>query len=207
MKKWVLIVCVVLTLALVAAIILVPLQLSGAFSDVSATVQVGDPMPDFSLADYNGKTHTLKQYAGKIVVLVFCSHKCPFSRGIDQNLAAMARSHDNNENIVFLGIDSHYDTTAEEIRAHAVAMGLPYPILRDPGNAYADAVGALVTPDIFIVSKKGELAYRGAFDNRLIPDRPGSIGYAANAIDALLIEILVNPTHVPAWGCTIKRAS
>lgn len=206
MKKWGLLIGVVLALILIGASILVPLQLSGSFSDVPETVKIGDVMPNFSLKDYNDQTHTLKQYAGKIVVLVFCSEKCPFSRGIDQDLAELVRSHELDENVVFLGIDSHYDTTAEEIRSYAIAMGLPQPILLDSGNYYADAVGALVTPEVFIVNKEGKLAYRGAFDNRLIPDKAGSISYAANAIDALMIDILVNPTRVPAWGCTIKRA-
>ena len=204
MKKVLVIGAVILALLLVIAAIAVPLVLSGSMSGVQTTVEIGDTMPGFSLLDYNGNTHTLKQYAGKIVVLIFCSHKCPFSRGIDQDLASLASRY-SGDKVVFLGIDSHYDISAEEIRQYAVGSGLPQPILRDPGNHYADAAGALVTPDIFVIDKQGKLAYRGAFDNRMTPDGSGSRTYLADALDALTTEIPLNPTHVPAWGCTIKR--
>lgn len=206
MKKMLMIIAVVAGIAVIAAMVAVNMQLTGALSGVPARVSVGDAMPDFSLQDYNGQTHTLAQYAGSIVVLDFCSHKCPFSLGTDPDLAVLARDYEKNPKVVFLGIDSHHDTTAEEIKAYAEANNLPYPILRDPDNRYADAAGALVTPDIFIVDDKGMLAYRGAFDNRIRPDSKGSRAYVADAIAALLAGEEVKPNHVSAWGCTIKRA-
>ncbi len=206
MKKWFLLIAVVLIVAIAGGIV-ARLQLTGAFSGISSVVEVGDSMPKFSLLDYKGNRHTLEQYAGKIIVLDFCSHKCPFSRGIDLDLAALVRAYANNDQVVFLGIDSHCATTEQEIKEYVNIMDLPQPILRDPGNQYADAAGALVTPDFFIIDKEGKLVYRGAFDNRIIPDRPGDKTYVAYAIEALLTDIPVNPVHVPAWGCTIKRAS
>ena len=205
MKKW-LVLIAVLMVVLIAGGVVARLKLSGALSGIPSVVVVGDAMPDFSLQDCKGNTHRLKQYGGKIVVLEFCSHKCPFSRGIDQDLAALVRFYADNDNVIFLGIDSHYDTTDQEIREYINIADLPQPILRDPGNQYADAVGALVTPDFFLIDKEGKLAYRGAFDNRILPERPGDKAYVAYAIEALLTDIPVNPTHVPAWGCTIKRA-
>lgn len=205
MKKALIILAVLLILVIGGAIF-ARLQLSGALSGITGGVDIGDTMPPFSLKDCTGNNHNLEEYTGKIVVLDFCSHKCPFSRGIDQDLAALVRSYADNDKVVFLGIDSHYDTTEQEIREYINIADLPQPILRDPGNQYADAVGALVTPDFFIIDEEGKLAYRGAFDDRIIPDNKGDKTYVAYAIEALLTDIPVNPTHVPAWGCTIKRA-
>src|SRR6266567_1107535 len=39
---------------------------------------VGSAAPDFSLADSNGKTHSLSQYKGKYVVLEWFNPECPF---------------------------------------------------------------------------------------------------------------------------------
>ncbi len=206
MKKWLLIVGLGILALIVAASIFAHLQLSGALSGVAQTVSPGDLMPPFSLQDYDGAPHTLDQYAGKIIVLDFCSHKCPFSRGVDPDTAALARAYADNEQVVVLGLDSHYDTTANEIKAYAEANGLPQPILLDPGNRYADAVGALVTPDFFVIDQQGRLAYRGAFDNRVRPDSAGSRVYVADAVAALLAGEEVSPTQVSSWGCTIKRA-
>ena len=206
MKKWILIVLALLAMGAVVGGMMAHLQLSGAFSGVARTVEPGGRMPAFSLTDFAGADHALEHYLGQIVVLNFCSHKCPFSVGIDDDFAALVRAYEDNDQVVFFGIDSHYDTTADEIRAYAEANNLPQPILRDPDNAYADAVGALVTPDIYVIAADGILAYRGAFDNRVIPDRAGSRPYVADAIEALLDGNPVNPSRVASWGCTIKRA-
>ena len=206
MKKFLLIGLVVLVLLVIGAGVFAHLQLSGAMSGVARTVTPGEPMPAFSLTDYEGDTHSLDDYEGKVLVLDFCSHKCPFSVGVDPHTAALSRAYADNGDVVFLGIDSHYDTSFDEIEAYVTSADIPHPIVRDPENRYADAVGALVTPDFYVVDQSGRLAYRGAFDNRIRPDSEGSRPYVANAIEALLAGGEISPTQVPSWGCTIKRA-
>ena len=39
---------------------------------------IGKPAPDFTLRDAAGKEHKLSQYKGKIVVLQWTNHTCPF---------------------------------------------------------------------------------------------------------------------------------
>src|SRR5439155_7710753 len=39
---------------------------------------VGNPAPEFSLTDTNGKQHSLKDYKGKLVVLEWINFDCPF---------------------------------------------------------------------------------------------------------------------------------
>src|SRR3954453_20911944 len=46
------------------------------FGNAAATG--GAPAPDFSLADSNGKPHTLAEYKGKTVVLEWNNPECPF---------------------------------------------------------------------------------------------------------------------------------
>src|SRR5438552_14196402 len=43
-------------------------------------LRVGDPAPDFSLRDLDGKTIALSQLTGQPVVLYFGSSTCPFFR-------------------------------------------------------------------------------------------------------------------------------
>ncbi len=205
MKKYLLIACAIALTLIVVAVVVIRMQLSGAMSGVPQTVKPGDMMPSFSLMDHLGNTHSLEQYAGKIVVLDFCSHKCPFSIGVDPQFAALVRQYADNDQVVFLGIDSHFDTSIEEIRAYVEEQNLPHPVLKDPDNKYADAVGALVTPDFYVLDQQGRLAYRGSFDNRIRPDSAGSRGYVAEAVAALLAGRKPDPAHVRAWGCTIKR--
>ena len=43
-----------------------------------ASVNVGQPAPDFTGLDSNGKQHSLSQYRGKTVVLEWTNHDCPY---------------------------------------------------------------------------------------------------------------------------------
>ncbi|MBP8131136.1 MAG: redoxin domain-containing protein [Candidatus Hydrogenedentes bacterium] len=167
---------------------------------------VGSVVPDFKLTDVTGTEHTLAQYKGKVVALVFTSQECPYSRGADPQLADIARKY-AEKGVVVLSIDSHKDTTPEQIRQYRDDKQLPFPILKDPGNKYADAVGAKQTPEVFLVDKKGKLAYHGAFDDRRGTDEPGETPYLANAIEALLADKTPDPADTRQWGCSIKRAS
>ena len=45
-----------------------------ASSPVMAELQVGSPAPDFTLKDKDGKSYTLSDYRGKIILLNFIGH-------------------------------------------------------------------------------------------------------------------------------------
>ena len=178
---------------------------SAGSQPATKTLGIGAAVPDFSLSDVSGKQHTLSQYKGQVVALVFTSQECPYSRGADPHLAELAKKY-SEKGVIFLSIDSHKDTTPEQISKYKEERQLPFPILKDTGNKYADAVGAKQTPEVFLVDKEGKLAYHGAFDNRRGTDERGDIPYLANAVDALLAGKTPDPADTKQWGCTIKRA-
>lgn len=180
--------------------------LSNAFAaGVPDAPEIGTEAPDFELTDYAGKTHNLEMYKDKILVLNFSSQHCPFSRGADATINAIAEEF-ADEGVVFLGVDSHKSTTSEENAMHAEKANVPYPIAKDPENAYADLMGARVTPEIFVLNK-GVVAYHGPPDNRMGPEGDASEHYLKDALTALVAGDPVKVTHKSAWGCAIKRAN
>ena len=197
-------------LAAVAAVVVIGavafayLTLTGALSGVSAELQIGDAMPDFEMEATDGETYRLSEYEGEIVVLDFCSHLCPWSEGVDVHMPAVYEEY-SEQGVVFLGIDSHYDVDLDEIRDYVEEAGKPYPVLKDENHAYADLVGARITPEIFVINEEGYLVYQGAFDNRIRPTTEGAANYLRNTLDALLAGDPVPRERVSAWGCTIKR--
>jgi thiol-disulfide isomerase/thioredoxin len=180
--------------------------MTGGLTSAGPATEVGAVMPGFTLKDTTGKEYTLDQYKGKIVVLDFCSQHCPWSRGADSHLDELAKKYAGND-VVFLGIDSHFDTPVADIQKYAEDVSKGYPILKDEGNQYADKVGARVTPEIYIVDKAGKLAYHGAVDDRKDPESKGATPYVDNAISAIIAGNKPDPDRAKAWGCTIKRAS
>ena len=169
-------------------------------------VAVGTAMPDFTLTDFNGETHHLSKYAGKVVVIDFLSKDCPWSRGASPSIAKLAREYES-KGVVFIGINSNDGTTADAMSKYAESGSIPYAIVIDTENKYADTVGATRTPEMFVIDRTGKLAYHGAYDNRKAPEEVGGENYTKNAIDAVLAGKPVAKTEVSAWGCTIKRVS
>ena len=55
---------------------------------------MGKPMPDFNLADTEGKEHSLAQYrSGKGVVLIFVSTRCPVSNAYNERMIKLAAEY------------------------------------------------------------------------------------------------------------------
>lgn len=178
-------------------------------AEISPAPEIGAAVPDFKLQDYEGKEHSLSDSKGKIVVMSFTSQHCPVSNGCEPLYADLAEKY-GKEGVVFLSIDSHMSTTPADIAKYATSENktekkLPYPILKDVDNAYADKMGAKRTPEIYIVDKEGELAYHGAIDNQKKQDDPGYKNYVAAALDELLAGKSVSEPKHSAYGCGIKR--
>ena len=194
--------CVVLVVSFLVAM--------GACSSAQSTAgpvpAIGAVVPDFTLKDYEGNDHTLSALKGKIVVLDFSSQECPYSRGVDKTgIVALANEY-AAKGVVVLAIDSHKGTTPEQIKQYASDNKVPYPVLKDVGNKYADAVGASRTPEFYVLDKDLKLAYHGAFDDRKDPEKAGEKPYVKNALEDLLAGRPVKESQVAAWGCSIKRA-
>ncbi len=194
----------------VVAGLAVAVTLSGAWmADASAAKleapKIGAAFPDFKLPDTTGKEHALGDYKGKILVLNFSSQECPFSNGADPAISELATAY-KDKGVVCLGVDSNKDLDAAEIQTHIDEAGIPYPILKDAGNKLADAAGARVTPEIYVIDKEGKLAYHGAPDDRAGPTSTPTAFYLKDALDALTADNAVEKPTVKAWGCGIKRA-
>lgn len=165
---------------------------------------IGAAFPDFSLTDQNGVKHTLSQHKGQVVVLNFLSKDCPWSKGAEPSVSALSKEYAGKD-VVFLGVNSNVGATAENMKAYAASAGIPYAILIDEGNVYADAVAASRTPEIYVIDKEGKLQFHGAYDDRKEPEAKGTTNYTKLAIDSVLAGKPVEKPEVNAWGCGIKR--
>src|SRR5215470_19457344 len=66
---------------------------------------VGQPAPDFTLADLSGKSHSLKDYRGKTVDVGFISARCPISNAYKDRIRAIAGEY-AKRGVAFLGVNS-----------------------------------------------------------------------------------------------------
>ncbi|MEN9249499.1 MAG: redoxin domain-containing protein, partial [Gloeomargarita sp. GXS_bins_116] len=141
----------------------------------AAAVRVGQPAPDFTARTSTGQTVRLGDYRGRIVVLEWANHECPFvvkhyQSGNMQKLQQEAKA----KGVVWLSIVSSAPgqqgfVTAEQANAILKERkASPTAVLLDPEGTIGRLYGARTTPHMFVIDRSGILQYMGAID-----DAPG----------------------------------
>src|SRR5262245_10147327 len=138
----------------------------------AASPELGKPAPLFSAVDSNGKTWSLADLKGKVVVIETTNHDCPYVRKHytaknmqDQQREAAAQG------VVWLTSASSakgeqgYVTAAEANDLTKSRGAAPAAVLLDPQSKIARAYGATVTPHMYIIDANGILAYKGGIDS------------------------------------------
>ena len=172
--------------------------------NAKAALAIGAAAPDFTLPDADGRAHTLASLKGKSGTLIlFVATKCPVSNAYNARMQQLADDY-RARGINVVGINSNVAELAPEVKEHAAANGLTFPILKDPGNKIADSYDAQVTPQAYLLDASGKLVYHGRIDN----SRYGVLITSTelrDAIEATLAGKPVEKAEVKAFGCSIKR--
>ncbi len=164
---------------------------------------LGRQAPDFSLKDLSGKTHSLNTYRGRITIVAFIATECPISNDYNGRMREIANEY-SQRNVAFLGINSNFTESVEQIKAHAAKNNLGFTILKDAENKVADAYGAERTPEIFVLDEKGVLRYHGRVDNSRDVRRVNRRDLR-EALNELLAGKPVSVAEGKSFGCLIKR--
>jgi peroxiredoxin len=175
---------------------------------------VGQPAPDFTLADLDGRPVQLSSYKGKVVVLEWFNPGCPFVKKSHSvgSLKDAARRH-TASGVVWLAINSaaagKQGHGAAANREGAAQFGVAHPILLDETGAVGKKYGATNTPHMFVIDARGTLVYRGAIDNS--PDGEGQsapdgklVSYVDEALGAVAAGKPVGTAETKAYGCSVK---
>jgi peroxiredoxin len=174
-------------------------------------VNVGAPAPLFTAKGADGRQHSLRDYAGKLVVLEWTSPVCPFTAvkyksGAMQALQRYAASRQ----IVWLSIDTAatdkagYLTPAAARARIAKTHAAVTAFLFDVDGNIARSYGAKTTPSFFVVNRDGKLAYEGAMDDQVFADDRAGREYVKSALDDLIAGRPVQKTETQPQGCAIE---
>ena len=164
----------------------------------------GSRIDDFTLPDFQGRTHSLSQYKdSKGVVVIFVSTRCPVSNAYNERMVALAEEY-QPRGFQFLGINANKAEAPEEMSKHAGSNGWNFPVLKDEGNKIADRLHASVTPEVFVIDPQGTLQYHGRIDDSQDPSGISSRDLRS-ALDAMLSGSEITKKEAKAFGCSIKR--
>ncbi|HEX3395096.1 MAG TPA: redoxin domain-containing protein [Steroidobacteraceae bacterium] len=174
-------------------------------------VTVGARAPLFTAKGADGKQHSLRDYAGKLVVLEWTNPVCPFTAvkyksGAMQALQRYAASRQ----IVWLSIDTAapdkagYLTPAAARARIAQTQATVTGFLFDVNGNIARSYGAKTTPSFFVVNRDGKLAYEGAMDDQVFADDRAGREYVKSALDDLIAGRPVQKSETQPQGCAIE---
>ncbi len=181
---------------------------------VSAAAKVGEPAPAFSLPSSGGSAHSLGDSRGKIVVLEWTNHECPYVRKHYEtgNMQAIQKEAIDS-GVVWLTIISSapgeqgYVTPAKANELTTGRKAVPTAVLLDPKGTVGRLYGATNTPHMYLVDKAGVLVYAGAIDDRpttRTSDVAGANNYVRAALQAVMAGQPVKTPATRAYGCTVK---
>jgi len=118
----------------------------------------GAPLPNFTLTDRQGKSHTLSDYRGKVVMLNFwatycgpCIKEMPSMQRLKETLA------DKPFAILAVNMAEEKSDVAAFFAKHKIKVN--FPILLDPEGEVVEKWMISAVPTTFILDKEGNIRY------------------------------------------------
>ena len=179
-----------------------------------AAAKVGEPAPGFTSPATSGSPVSLGSYKGKVVVLEWTNHDCPYVKKHYEtsNMQSLQREA-TGQGVVWLtlissspGTQGHV-TPAQADELTSTRKAAPTAVLLDEKGVVGRMYGATNTPHMYVVDKAGLLVYAGAIDDRPTSRRadvPGANNYVRAALEAVAASQPVKTPVTRAYGCTVK---
>jgi peroxiredoxin len=112
------------------------------------------PAPEFRLKDINGKSLSLRDYRGKVVLLNFWATWCPSCKFEMPSMDAFHKEL-GDKGLVVLAVNVR--ESVDEVKAFFQEHRLSFPALLDEDGDVFERFNVWSLPTTFIIGKKGEL--------------------------------------------------
>lgn len=169
---------------------------------MDSVARIGDPAPEFELADLNGTPHSLSDWRGSIVVLNFWSAECIHSTRADAVLEGLMNEWGSKVSLWCIASNANEDD--DLVRSVADKNKITR-LLRDRENEVADTYGAVTTPHVFVIDRQGLLRYAGGLDDVSLIQREPTRNYLWEAVEAIRNGDGPEPSETSPFGCAIIR--
>ncbi|MEM7651263.1 MAG: redoxin family protein [Pseudomonadota bacterium] len=179
-----------------------------------AAVEIGKPAPEIEATDTNGNAFKLSDHKGKVVVLEWTNHQCPFvvkhyESGNMQATQKASKEHGVEwVSIVSSAPGKQGHVSAQEANAIVTEAGATVTAkILDESGAIGKAYDARTTPHIFIINEEGNVAYAGAIDSNSSPNPKtieGATNYVLAALEDIKAGIPVQTAQTQPYGCSVK---
>lgn len=161
-----------------------------------------------TIAGADGAANADEAAESSILVVAFLGTECPLAKLYAVRLGEIAQQY-HRRGVRLVGVVSNRQDSLQKIAAFVDRHALSYPVLKDPGNRFADFLGAERTPEVFVFDQQRQLRYWGRIDDQY------GLGFARDqandqeliaALDDLLAGRPVAIAQTRSVGCIIGRA-
>lgn len=130
----------------------------GQAADLSSVVpaKVDFPAPALSLENLEGKTESLADYHGNVVLVNNWATWCPPCKAEMPTLSAYYNQH-SSQGFAIVAIEA--GEPAEEVSQFAQSYGLKFPVWLDPNGASLRAFGNGTLPNSYVIDRTGTVRY------------------------------------------------
>ena len=177
---------------------------------LESTMQpLGTPAHDFLLCGVDSKTHSLKNYSKKtILVIIFMCNHCPYVKAVLKRIIDLQNEF-LGRGVQFIGINPndairHPDDSLENMKIIAKENNFSFPYLVDPSQETAKLYDAVCTPDLYVYGKDRKLVYRGRIDDNWEHPKKVARSDLKLALENILTGQPVDNEQIPSMGCSIK---
>lgn len=181
-----------------------------------AALTTGTQAPGFTATTSTGESISLADFSGQTVILEWTNHGCPFvQKHYNEQYANMQglQAGAAEAGHVWLQVISSAPGEQGHVsgdEADAINEGRgasPAHVILDTEGTIGRAYGALTTPQMYIITGDGRLAYNGAIDSissARVSDIPEAEAWFANALAAVEAGDTPDPANTRPYGCSIK---
>jgi peroxiredoxin len=173
-----------------------------------ARLKIGDKAVSFTLKGVDDKQHSLDNYSGKQVVIIFSCNHCPYVQAWEDRMVKIQADY-GAKNVQLIAINSndgvkYPDDSFPKMKERARTKRFNFPYLHDEDQKVASAYGAERTPEVFLFDSNLTLRYHGTIDDNY--DSPDNVkeNYLRDALDATVAGRKVSRPETAPVGCTIK---
>ena len=179
--------------------------------------RIDEMAPDFTGVDSNGVSHNLSDFKGKVVVLEWTNHQCPFvQKHYGSSNMQKLQKEATSKGVVWLSIISSapdtqgYVSGSEANQLTKSRDASPTAVILDPEGNIGRLYNARTTPHMYVIDTDGVLRYMGAIDDKPTAnnaDVKTANNYVSAAIDSILNNRPVETTVTQSYGCSVKYKS
>ncbi len=142
----------------------------------------------------------------RLVVVAFLGVDCPLGALYANRLNELYDEF-AGRGVCFVAVDANeHDSYPEMV---AFAQRLKFSMVKDAGNAVADAFGATRSPEVFLLNGNRDVIYRGRIDDQYAPGVHSRAAPLRRDLEEAILESLANrPVSVPVTtpvGCHLDR--